>query len=209
MPEKDFALLKSEYLGTPLELVCQYLFQRIITLTRQRYGDSERIALAFDMEPFPDGEEYLKIYHEYATRHQHADTLAYRSLNFASREDFPPLQAADILAYTTYQWEMANYYPKEAPHYFPIIPAFLRMIEGIEPDGGRYNLAGLRKLIANVRAAKKMPLNPNIQEKTALCSNPNCGKSFVVTYDTRHPNPGSILRVPCPHCDEWNDVSWP
>ncbi|HEV3316800.1 MAG TPA: hypothetical protein VG488_07535 [Candidatus Angelobacter sp.] len=209
LPSADLALLKAEHLGTPAEIVCQYSFQRIITITRERFSESEQVALTFDNEPAPDGEEYHKIYNEYATRYPLSDTLACRSLNFASARDFPPLQAADVLAYTTYQWEMETYYPKDAEPYFPVIPAFLRMVKAIEPDGGRYNLEGLQSLIASIKAGKRMPLNPYIQEKGVLCSKPDCGKPFVVTYDTRTPSPETIMKLPCPHCKQLNDVIWP
>jgi hypothetical protein len=210
LPTDDLDLLRSEHLGTPLEIVCQYLFQRIITKTREHFGESEQVALTFDIEPFPDGEEYHKLYGEYATRYPLSDTLALKSLNFASGKDFPPLQAADILSYTTYQWEMETYYPNPTEPHFPIIPAFLRMVKAIEPDGGRYNLAGLQGLVAAIKAGKKMQPNPHLQEKSVVCTNPDCKKSFVVTYDTRTPAPTEpVLSLPCPHCRQLNDVMWP
>ena len=209
LPTADLDLLKSERLGTPLEIVCQYLFQRIITRTREQFGESEQVALTFDIEPFPDGEEYLKLYGEYAARYPLSDTLALKSLNFASGKDFPPLQAADILSYTTYQWEMETYYPTDAELYFPVIPAFLRMVKGIEPDGGRYNLDGLRGLVATIRAGKKMPPHPYLEEKGVVCTNLDCGEPFVVTHDTRISAPVGPGQRPCPHCKQLNDVIWP
>jgi hypothetical protein len=190
-------------------IVCQYLFQRVITITRERFGESERVALTFDIEPYPDGGEYLKLYGEYATRFSLSDTLEYKSLNFTSGRDFPTLQAADLLSYTTYQWEMETYYPKDAEPYFPIIPAFLRMVKAIEPDGGRYNLDGLRKLVAIIKAGKKMPINQYLEEKSAVCSHADCAKPFVISYDNREPLPTGIMERPCPHCGQPNDVSWP
>jgi hypothetical protein len=207
LPAADFELLKSEHVGTPAEIVCQHLFQRIISNTRKRFGESERVALTFDIEPRPDSEEYFKLYNEYTTRHFHSDTLAFKSLNFASALDFPPLQAADIFSYTTYQWEMETYYPQDARPYFDVLPVFLRMVKAIEPDGGRFNLEGLQGLVALIKQKATMPLNPYIQEKKAICS--ACGKQFLVTYDTRTPAPDPVVHLPCAHCKEMNDIAWP
>jgi len=209
LPPADLNLLKSEHLGTPLEIVCQFLFQRIITRTRERFGESEQIALTFDNEPAPDGDEYSKLYAEYAARYPLSGTLALKSLHFASGKDLPALQAADIFSYTTYQWEMDTHYPKNAEPHFPVIPAFLRMVEAIEPEGGRYNLDGLRGLVSMIKAGKKMQPHPHLQEKSIVCSNVDCGKPFVAVYDTRTPLPDGILQRPCPHCQQSNDVSWP
>jgi hypothetical protein len=158
LPPADFDLLKSESLGTALEIVCQHLFQRIISRTRERYSESESCALTFDIEPNPAAEKYFAIYNEHTNRYLHKDDLATSKLLFMSRHDFPPLQAADLLAYTTYQWEMETYYPKNAEPCFPIIPAFLRMVRGIEPDGGRYNLEGLQGLVGLIKQKKYMQL---------------------------------------------------
>jgi len=70
LPSADLDLLKAEHLATQLEIVCQYLFQRVITKTREHFGESERVALTFDIEPDPDGTEYFRLYREYAGRYR-------------------------------------------------------------------------------------------------------------------------------------------
>lgn len=177
-------------------------------MIRKKYSESESVALTFDNEPNPAAEKYLSIYNDYTNRYLYKDNFATTRLNFASRYNFAALQAADLLAYTTYHWEMAACYPVDAEPYFPIIPAFLRMIEGIEADGGRYDLEGLRRLAAMIDKKQYMERNPDLDEKRIVCS--ECGNLFVVTYDTRTPAPAApVLSLPCPHCKELNSVSWP
>lgn len=208
LPAADLDLLESESLGTPLEIVCQHLFQRIISRTREKYSESESVALTFDIEPSLAAEKYLSIYADYTNRYLYKDNLATSALMFRSRHDFPPLQAADLLAHTTYQWEMETYYPSAVEPYFPIIPAFLRMVKAIEPDGGRYNFEGLQVLVDLIKKKRYMAASPHNKEKRVVCA--ECGKWFVVTYDTRTPVPtGPVLKLKCPHCKEQNDVSWP
>src|SRR5487761_277230 len=111
LSDADLDLLKSESLGTPPEAICQHLFQRIVTRTRTKYSESESVALTFDIEPSPAAEKYFSIYNDYTNRYFYKDNFATKKLVFMSRRDFPPLQAADLLAYTTYQWEMALCFP--------------------------------------------------------------------------------------------------
>ena len=72
-------------------------------------------------------------------------------MTFESSHKKSPLQAADMLAYTTYQWHMKEAYPREVELNFPIIPGFFRLIQNVAADGGVYNEESMQRLILQER----------------------------------------------------------
>ena len=64
---------------------------------------------------------------------------------------FTPLQAADLFAYGTYQFAMQRY-PEVGEPDFPILPGFMRIIEGVAAAGGGFDLDSMKMLVAEIRA---------------------------------------------------------
>jgi hypothetical protein len=65
-------------------------------------------------------------------------------------EHSPPLQAADMLAYSTYRFELQRRFGEKDGD-FPVIPAFTRFITSVAADGGGYDLEALKKLVVMIR----------------------------------------------------------
>ena len=82
-------------------------------------------------------------------------------LGFGSSKVSTTLQAADLLAYGTYQFTMKRY-PEIPEPDFPILPGFLRMIEGVANAGGGFDLDSMKMLVAEItkRHAKPNLINP-------------------------------------------------
>jgi hypothetical protein len=153
LPIVDLQLLTSNRLGTPLELGFQHLMQRVINRTYERWP-KERVALMLDNDQ--NEALYHSLYNEYAQRFPRGERLE-QSLQFGDSASFPPIQAADLLSYTTLQWQMKRNFGTELD--FPIIPAFMRMVKGMienQPDGGGYDLESLQKLLAAMKRGERL-----------------------------------------------------
>jgi hypothetical protein len=130
-------------LGGPLDFIFQYLISQIIVSTKQAGFDS--VELVFDQEDAPTAERYHQLYDHMRIKHPHGDMLS--GISFADSKKTLPLQAADMLAYTTYRWHLTRLFSNESEFAFPIIPNFLRLISGVEREGGTFNLEAMRLLI--------------------------------------------------------------
>lgn len=145
-------LLNSQGLGTPLDLCMQYILQRSIAWT-QRHAENQKwtpeIGLIFDIENPEEMERIFAFFNLYKKKHGFGDIL--RSIGFGPSEKYGPLQAADLLAFGTYRYEMRRRFPEEVEPDFPVLPAFTKMLERIAREGGGYDLEALKKLIAFVK----------------------------------------------------------
>jgi hypothetical protein len=144
---EELQLLKSQGLGTPLDLSLQYVFQRAIKLTRQT-SQAERVGLLFDDDNPKNAERCHEWCNVYRTRFGFDEWLA--GIGFGKSQEFTPLQAADLLAYCTYRFTMKRYPDISDPH-FPVMPAFLRMIEAVANDGGGFDLESMKQLASNIK----------------------------------------------------------
>jgi hypothetical protein len=149
----DLSLLQSQGLGTPTDLTFQHLVQRIVNRTHE-YDEHEKVGLIFDEEPAARAERYHALFDHYRSNYPVKGHLA--GIAFASSEDFTPLQAADLLAYTTMRWTTELAYPETVEPWFPITPAFLRMIQGVNADGGSYDAEALNGLINKIKRGETM-----------------------------------------------------
>jgi hypothetical protein len=143
----ELELLRSEGLGDPLDLSLQYILQRSISLTRQT-SESESIGLLFDNENPTRSQRCHEFCDLYRTKFGFDKWLA--GIGFGSSMKWTPLQAADLLAYGTYQFTMKRYPQIREPD-FPIMPGFLRMIEGVLHDGGGFDLDSMKLLASEIR----------------------------------------------------------
>ncbi len=150
----DLDLLKSERLGTPVDLVFQSCMQRIAHVVGTRWS-GERAAIIFDYDSGPEGLVYLEHFTYYASSLQFGPFLG--AAAFGDSVELTPLQAADLLAYGTYQWATKETMGFDVEPYFPTVPVFLRMIEGVAADGGIYEQAALQKLLIGVKARRTLP----------------------------------------------------
>lgn len=132
-------------------LCFQYCIQAAVNWTR-RYnahsGLDEKVALVFDVQT-TFARVMADLYLDYERSEIWGDRLV--SVSFASSKDFCPLQAADLLAYGTYDLTMRRYYPELKRTDFPVGPVFDRMMdEGIARAGGVYDDEALHGLVTNM-----------------------------------------------------------
>jgi len=150
----DKLLLHSERLGDRYDLVFQYCVQQVAHWTKTLW-DGEKVGLIFDVENEPQASEYLKLHNRYRTSVEFGPYLA--GADFESSIEMLPLQAADLLAYGTYQWALKQRFPLMDEPDFSSIPAFLRMIKNISADGGIYTIEALRTLLADITRKRPLP----------------------------------------------------
>jgi hypothetical protein len=152
--DAEKAILAKGGLLSPMDFVFQLLVQMAITRTR-KYADihnppiTEKLALVFDEEPPSIAERYHHLYNHHCAKHPHGDMLT--GITFAKSHEFSPIQAADMLAYTTYHWELNRRFPGASDFNFPIIPGFLRLIESVAADGGVYDDEGIARLLLTLQ----------------------------------------------------------
>lgn len=144
---EELTLLKSEGLGDSLDLSVQYIFQRSIALTRQT-DENEQVGFIFDDEKREVRERCFAFYDLYRERFVCHPWLG--GIGFGQTAKYPPLQAADILAYCTYVHSMQRY-PELLEPDFPVQPGFLRLIHNIANDGGGFDLDSMKKLAEEIR----------------------------------------------------------
>jgi hypothetical protein len=146
---EEFDLLKTEGLGTSLDLSLQSVLQRSINLTRQT-SDAETIGLLFDNENPENSKRMLDFCETYKGKFGFGKWLA--GIGFGDNAQFTPLQAADILAYCTYRYTMLRY-PNFPELDFPVLPGFERMVRQTLHDAkGGFDLESMKKLASKAKA---------------------------------------------------------
>ncbi|MGA2078503.1 MAG: DUF3800 domain-containing protein [Terriglobia bacterium] len=151
LPPDDLALLESQGLGTPTDLAFQLTIQYATTKVHE-YGENEQVGLIFDNEDEALAERYHALFNHY--RHGYPLRQHLAGMAFVDSKKFTPIQAADVLAYTTMRLDLEKYYPAEREPWFPVLPAFLKIIEGMHIDGGGYDAEALASLILKVRSGE-------------------------------------------------------
>lgn len=146
----DLAMLKSEEMGTPLEFAFHLLMQQIIRRSYD-YWPSEEVGVVFDNGNRDVEARFRELYIAYRDNFELGERLM-KSPAFLSSKDTTPLQAADLLAYGTYQIAVESYFPSDMEPGFPVIPAFMRMIQGVAHGGGIYDAGALNRLLNRVRS---------------------------------------------------------
>jgi hypothetical protein len=99
----------------------------------------DNLGIMFDESPPSVALRFHQLYAHSAAKHRSGKILS--RLRFGKSEKFTPIQAADMLAYTTCQYLMQEHFPKQLSKdefRFPILPAFLRLIENVAADGGMF-----------------------------------------------------------------------
>jgi hypothetical protein len=144
---EELELLRSEGLGESLDLSVQYIFQQSIAATK-RTAEDAKIGFIFDDENKKTRERCFSFYDLYQERFVCDPWLG--GIRFGQSSNYPPLQAADILAYCTYRFTMLRY-PQIPQPDFPVLPGFQRMIEGVLSHGGGFDLESMKKLASEVR----------------------------------------------------------
>lgn len=147
LESEERALLRSEGLGESLDLSVQYILQRSIAATRAT-DENQKIGFIFDDENPVVRERCFAFYDLYRERFVCHPWMG--GMGFGPSVTYPPLQAADMLAYSTYRFTMLRY-PQILEPDFPIVPAFRRMIEGVVNEGGGYDLECMKNLAAHIR----------------------------------------------------------
>ena len=163
LPLDDISLLKSQWIGAPTDLAFQLTLQYATTKVHD-YGENEQVGFIFDNEDEALAERYHALFNHYKNDYPLRNHLA--GMGFVDSEKFTPVQAADVLAYTTMRLDLEKYYPAEREPWFPVLPAFLEIIEGMHMDGGGYDAESLEQLVANVRNGKTMPKAKDVKDDT-------------------------------------------
>jgi Protein of unknown function (DUF3800) len=145
--ERD--LLKSEGLGTPLDLSMQSVFQRSVDLTVGTAREEE-ISLVFDNENPENVERFSEFCGIYRDHFGFGKWLA--GIAFTDSVRYTPLQAADILAYCTYRYSVMERYPDAREFDFPILKGFERIVrETLHNAKGGFDSNSMREIAAKVR----------------------------------------------------------
>ena len=145
----DLDLLRSDKKGTPLDFIFHLLMQQIIRRSCDWYPHEE-VRVVFENTNRDTESRFRDLYIDYRDGFYQGERLM-NSPAFLEKKH-SPLQAADILAYSTYQLAMENYFPRDAVPYFNVIPPFMRMLQGVVHDGGLYNAQALKALIERIKA---------------------------------------------------------
>jgi Protein of unknown function (DUF3800) len=146
----DLALLKSQGLGDPVDLSMQYIMQNALSYTR-KHSQTEDVGLFFDIESNPTAQRYLEFAELYRSRFGNV----LKGIAFGDSEKYTPIQAADMLAYSTYRLELNRRFPLEQEPDFPVLPCFMRMLRGVAASGGGYDLESMKKLVEVVKNKPK------------------------------------------------------
>ncbi len=144
------ALMAQGGFFAPLDMVFQCVLQFSIDAT-VRYGRThappvrDNLELVFDETSRDVALDYQRLYAHVAAKYRAGNILA--GFEFGKGEERVPLQAADVLAYTTSQWMLKQHFPSQGDFDFPIQPAFERMIEGVAADGGMFTERAIMTLV--------------------------------------------------------------
>jgi hypothetical protein len=147
---EELELLRSEALGTPLDLSIQHVFQRSISLTKNT-SEEESIGLVFDIENPETTKRCADFAALYRTKFGFDKLLA--GIMHGSSYKLTPLQAADLLAYGTYHYTMLRFPEVRSPD-FPILPGFERLISAIFTDGGGFDIDSMKALAAKIKTRR-------------------------------------------------------
>lgn len=134
----------------PYYLCFEHCVQMAVDLAKcfsQQSGTKETVALVFD-EQAEFSDQAKQFYRNYKRDGRHGDWLS--SIAFVSSRDFPPIQAADLLAYGTADIVLQRYYPDTQGRDFPIGPVFERLMTNIRSLGGGYDGEALDNLIQHM-----------------------------------------------------------
>jgi hypothetical protein len=152
--EEKALLAKGGFFG-PIDFVFQNLVGQAIVSTN-KYGEVhtppvkfEDLALVFDESTRPTTQRFLALFDHLRTKHPHGKML--KSITFEASHRSSPLQAADMLAYTTYQWHLKQMSPGQSDFDFPVIPGFLRLIQNVAAEGGLFNEEAMQRLMIQER----------------------------------------------------------
>lgn len=146
---EDRELFKKDKSATPLEFVFHLLMQQIIRKGAE-LSPAEEIGVVFENSNRDTEDKFRDLYIDYRDGFYLGERLK-RSPAFLEKKE-SPLQAADILAYSTYQLALENHFPNDFIPYFDVIPGFMRMLKGVAHDGGIYDATALEALLKRARA---------------------------------------------------------
>lgn len=145
----ELDLLKSEGLGTPLDITLQSIFQRCIRLTRNTSEDAE-VGLLFDNENPKTQARIREFTNLYRGKFGFGKWLA--GVGFGESAKFSPLQAADILAYCTYRFSMQERYPDVPIPVLSVLPGFERLVRAtLHENKGGFDLDSMKRLASMIR----------------------------------------------------------
>jgi hypothetical protein len=148
---EEMDLLRSVGLGDALGMSVHYVLQKSASLTRNT-SEEERIAIAFDNESPERAQKCHRLCDIYTKTFDYGKWLS--GIGFCSSLEFTPLQAADLMAYGTYQFVMRRCPDFRVPD-FPINEGFERMLKGLRGGGAEFGLDAMRELAHEIQVKRK------------------------------------------------------
>jgi hypothetical protein len=145
-------LFRKDKKATSLEFVFHLQMQQIIH-KGAKLSPYEEIGVVFESSDSATDNKFRDMYIDYRDGFYLGERLLSQPLFLDKKQ--PPLQAADLLAYCTYQLAMENYFPRNTTAPLDVMPLLMRMLEGIEHEGGIYDAKALQSLLGRIRADDK------------------------------------------------------
>lgn len=147
LSSSDRAILATEGIETPLDLIFHNLTERVI---RRVHEESEKISLLLDREPQSAAERYNELFNKHLSRYLLGPHLM-GALAFADARGCSHLQAAKLLSETVFLVETQKLLPEKAGILFPLPSALQQSVEPI-CEQGRFDAAELAKLTAKLKS---------------------------------------------------------
>jgi hypothetical protein len=162
---EDIALLSEERtrLGTPLDICFQGLMQQIFHRVHE-IGSDETVGIIFDNEEKRREDSFSDFCNHYSYSFFLGDHFA--GHGFTDSKNLTGLQAADLLAYGTFQLAHMWIEPLKVEPYFPVIPALWKMLvtlagtPGTSPYGTVIDADGLKSIVEKVKKGETLPKKP-------------------------------------------------
>jgi hypothetical protein len=135
---------------SPLDFIFQLVLQISCSRTRE-YGSihqppiEEEISFIFDEEPPHIALRFHELYNHHLANAPYRHML--RGIAFEKSRNLSPLQAADLLAYTTYHVQLRENFPGQSDFDFPVTPGFRRLITSIAASGGIIHHEAIRTIL--------------------------------------------------------------
>ena len=148
--QSERQLLAKTGLRSPMDVVFQLALQMAISRIHQ-YAQAhippikEELSLIFDEEPNHVAERFHRLYNHHCRNHHTGWIL--NGIAFEKSHKLTPLQAADMLAYTTYHVELKKRFSTLSDFDFPVVPGFIRLIENVAASGGVFDYENVRRLL--------------------------------------------------------------
>jgi hypothetical protein len=151
----DRAILGAEGITSPLDVIFHDLTERVI---RRAHQESEKISLLLDQEPQSAAERYNALFNKHLSRYLLGPHLM-GALAFSNARTCSYLQVAKLLGETVLLLEMQSLFREKACTSFTV-PLALQRIAGQIREQGRFDTAGLEKMVGRLKNISLKSIKP-------------------------------------------------